>query len=169
MWGMNGSSWTRAKRHGGQMSWPRSPVTLRVRTFAQVMTVANGLFFDVLGRATLVEVAQDLQEGVERRLSARLLYPDVEQRVDPVFVEEVVLVLDHVVVDAELTKEPLVIVQVKFLKIREATAQRLFACEQRNRPSDAAAAAIMAGNHQMCHNWGNEITALLLDLATRWC
>lgn len=102
------------------------------------MSVVNGLFFDDLGRATLFQVEQNLQEVVEVRFSACFLYPDVEQCMDAIFVVELLLSLDHVVADAEVAKELLVIVHVEFLKILKAVAQRLFACEQRNRPSVTA-------------------------------
>lgn len=95
----------------------------------------NGLFFDDLGRATLPQVEQNLQEVVEARFSARFLYPDVEQRVDAIFVVEALLCLDHVVADAKVAEELLVIVHVEFLKILKAAAQGLFACKRRNKPS----------------------------------
>lgn len=92
-------------------------------TFAPVMSVVNGLFFDDLGRATLSQVEQNLQEVVEARFAARFLYPDVEQCVDAIFVGEPLLSLDRVVADAKVAKELLVIVHVEFLKILKAVAQ----------------------------------------------
>lgn len=102
------------------------------------MSVVNGLFFDDLGRATLSQVEQNLQEVVEARFAARFLYPDVEQCVDAIFVGEPLLSLDRVVADAKVAKELLVIVHVEFLKILKAVAQWLFACKQRNTPSVTA-------------------------------
>lgn len=104
------------------------------------MSVVKGLFFDDLGRATLSEVEQNLQEVVEARFSARFLYPDVEQSVNAIFVVEPLLSLDRVVADAKVAKELIVIVHVEFLEILKAVAQRLFACKQRNKPPVTASA-----------------------------
>lgn len=102
--------------------------------------MVNGLLFDDLGRATLPQVEQNLQEVVEARVSALFLYPDVEQGVDAVFVVEPLPGLDHVVADAQVAKELPVIVHVDFLKILKAVAQGLFACKQRHTPSAGAGA-----------------------------
>lgn len=95
--------------------------------------MVNGLFFDVLGCAALVQVQQDLQELVQAGSPALFLHPDVEQLVDPVLIVQLLFALDHVVVDVEAAEELPVIVYVEFLEILEAAAQRLFACEQRSR------------------------------------
>lgn len=74
---------------------------------------------------------------VEAGLPARLLDPDVEQLVDLVFVQDALLALDHVVVDAELAEEPLVVVVVHLFEVLEALPQRLFACGHRETVSQA--------------------------------
>lgn len=134
------------------------------------MSVEKGLFFDVLGRATLFQVEQNPQEVIEGRFSARFLYPDVEQFVDALFIGEILLSLDHVVTDAEAAKELVAIVHVEFLKILEALAQRLFACKQRNRPSVTASTK---HGHQsrrssdFCWIWCHAHVLLASGLATR--
>lgn len=99
------------------------------------MTVVNGVFLDELSRSPLIQVEQHLEEVVQVGLLARLLYPDVQQIVDPVFVGKVFLPFDHVVGDAEVTEESLVIVNVDFFEVVEAFPQRPFACGQRQRRS----------------------------------
>lgn len=119
---------------GAQVS--RGPLTVRGPSFqksilAEVMTVVNGVLLDVLGRSPLIQIEQRSEQVVQAGVSALFLYPDIQQFVDLVFVGKELFAFDHIVVDAELTEESLVVVDVNFFKIVEAFPQRQFTCEQR--------------------------------------
>lgn len=91
------------------------------------MAVADGLVFDVLGGAALPELQQDLEEVLEAGPRPGLLHPDVEELVDPVLVRKLLLLLHHVVVDAQVTEELPVVADVQLLEVLEASAEGLLA------------------------------------------
>lgn len=99
------------------------------------MAVVNRLLLDGLGRSPLVQIQKRFQQVVQGGVPALSLHPDVQQLVDPVLVGEGIFALDHVVVDAEVTEESLLVVELDFLKVLEAFPQRLFTCRERPRPS----------------------------------
>lgn len=90
------------------------------------MAVVNRLLLDGLGRSPLVQIQKRFQQVVQGGVPALSLHPDVQQLVDPVLVGEGIFALDHVVVDAEVTEESLLVVELDFLKVLEAFPQRLF-------------------------------------------
>lgn len=103
------------------------------RSLHPVVSEEQGLLFDVLGGAALVQVQQDLQQLVQAGAPALLLHPHVQQLVEAVLVRKLLPAFDHVVVDVEAAEELAVVVDVQLLEELEAAPQRLLACGRRSR------------------------------------
>lgn len=90
----------------------------------------DGPLLDGLGGPPLIQVQQGAEQAVQVGLSALLLHPDVQQLVDSVLIRKAVVAFDHIVIEAQATEEPLVIVDVQISKEVEASPERVDACRE---------------------------------------
>lgn len=87
------------------------------------MAIFHGILHDRLRRSPLVQLKQSFQQIIQASVSSLLLNPNVQQLVDPVFIEKVLSAFDHIVTDPKLTEESLMLVHIQFFKIPKASLE----------------------------------------------